>query len=129
MQRQAHSKLRGRVTISLLIAGLTGSCAQPRPRLTGNERQSCVAQGGYESRGPFGSPFCQFNYSDAGKVCSAKADCQGKCLLPVSGPPNSPVPQPGERAQGMCEATRSTFGCYAEIDNGAVTSEGSICVD
>lgn len=116
------------IALLSIVAIAVGSCSSPPKRLNTSERRSCIAQGGYESRGPFGSPFCQFRYPDGGKVCSGKSDCEGKCLLSVDGPPGSD-PRPEEPARGLCEAERSTFGCYAVVEGGKVSPEGAICVD
>jgi hypothetical protein len=116
-------------TVLLCAAAIfAASCSTPAKRMVASERHACIAKGGYESRGPFGHPFCQFSYADGGKACSGKSDCEGKCLLSADGPPGI-NPKPGNRAQGLCEAERATFGCYAEIDNGKVSAQGAICWD
>ena len=46
----------------------------------------------------------------------------------LGGPPGS-EPKPGALANGVCEAERSTFGCYAKVENGRVDPEGGVCVD
>jgi len=111
--------------IGLLIASATcvGSCSIPQKRLTSTEAKICRAQGGYESRAPFGSTFCQFRYSDAGKACSAKADCQGRCLYSLDGQSNEA--KVGDVVAGQCEAERSTFGRYGTVEGGKLaTNEG-----
>lgn len=113
--------------LMLAILGI-GSCSRPLKRLNASESRSCVLQGGYESRGPFGYPFCQFRYSDGGKICSGKSDCRGQCILEIAGPPGFD-PEPGAPALGVCEAERSTFGCYAKVEDGKVSPEGGVCVD
>ncbi len=114
--------------VGLLIASAAcvGSCSAPPKRLASTEAKVCLAQGGYESRAPFASPFCQFRYSDAGKTCSGKADCQGRCLHYFDG--NSDEPKVGNSSVGQCEAERSTFGCYGTVEEGKLaTDEG--CID
>lgn len=114
--------------ISLLIVSVVclGSCSTPPKRLTSAEAKICRAQGGYESRAPFGSPFCQFRYSDAGKACSGKTDCQGRCLYYFDG--QSKEAKVGNSVAGACEAERSTFGCYGTVEGGKLaTDEG--CTD
>lgn len=115
------------ILLMLAIFGM-GSCSRPLARLNKSDTRSCVAQGGYESGGPFGSPFCQFRYSDGGKLCSGKSDCEGQCIVAIGGQPGSD-PKPGAPAHGACEAERSTFGCYAKVEDGKVSLEGSVCVD
>ena len=114
--------------IGLLIVSVAcvGSCSAPPKRLVPTEVKVCRAQGGYESRAPFGNPFCQFRYDDAGKACSGKADCEGRCLSYFDGQPNEP--RVGSNVTGKCEAERSTFGCYGTVEGGKLaTDEG--CTD
>lgn len=117
-----------KITLALAVCLVAGSCAHPRSKLSASDLKVCLAEGGYQSSGPFGYPLCQVRYADAGKTCSGKVDCQGKCILEVTGLPGPP-PAPGSLQPGRCEAERSTFGCYAVIDDGRVTSEGTICYD
>lgn len=124
-----HSIYGGLTRIGLLIVlvGFIGSCSAPPKRLGSNEIKLCRAQGGYESRAPFGNPFCQFHYSDAGKACSGKIDCEGRCLFQFgSGRPKEP--KVGDGVAGTCEAAHSTFGCYGTVEGGKLaTDEG--CTD
>jgi hypothetical protein len=113
----------------LAAAGLLGSCSEPNKTLSSADRRVCVAEGGFESRGPFGYPICQLRYADAGKSCSDKSECSGRCILDVAGSPSDPLPQPGQTAVGKCEPARSTFGCFATIVGGKISPEGAICVD
>ena len=125
-------KLRNAVLLaSAILAAFTtlNSCAGPAKRLPAAELHQCVASGGFESRSPFGLPFCQFRYGDGGKICSDKTDCQGRCLVDIEGGPSDPVPKPGSPAQGRCEAVKSTFGCFAKVEAGKIDSEGAICED
>jgi hypothetical protein len=110
------------ILILLLVAG----CAQPRPTLTEGQAKHCHAQGGYESSGGFGEPICQASYPDAGKTCSGKTDCEARCLF--SEGQNMREWIVGMHAVGKCEAQRQTFGCYAEVENGKLSTGGS-CVD
>lgn len=104
-----------------------GSCAPSQPRLSASETRLCREQGGYLSRAPFGGAFCQFRYPDGGKACSDKRDCEGRCLH--LGGDSGPALAPLSPATGTCEAERSTFGCYAEVLDGKISAEGTICVD
>lgn len=114
------------ITLATLLL-IPGSCSAPPKRLDPAELRTCLAQGGYESGGPFGNPFCQFRYADGGRSCSGKMDCQGRCILWVDGEPNDPLPQPGDTAVGVCEAEQSTFGCYAVVEQGRISPSGAIC--
>lgn len=87
------------------------------------DRAACERDGGaVRQEGRLGAWRCVRAYSDAGAECSGKADCEGKCLLP----PTSETAT-GEPATGACQATDSPFGCYAEVEDGAVAA--AICVD
>jgi len=83
---------------------------------------ACAAAGG--SLPPLGRlqrVQCVVPYADAGKVCSAKADCSGQCLA------TSDV-APGTAARGVCQRDVSqNFGCRPRIDGGVAL--GTICVD
>jgi hypothetical protein len=101
----------------LIAAALSGSCATHRsPRLSDSEAAACKAKGGYESKGGFGEPFCQFRYSDGGKVCTGKADCQGSCLTDDQAPAGTPV-------VGHCTAEQSVFGCYGDVEAGKAVDD------
>ncbi len=64
---------------------------------------------------------CVVPYADAGKACSAKADCTGQCLAQGE-------VAPGAKAQGLCQTDISqNFGCRQRIDGGVAV--GTICVD
>jgi hypothetical protein len=115
--------------LALLLAALMlTSCAQPAKTLSKAERKACVAEGGYESRSAFGYPICQADFADAGRTCSDKSDCQGRCLVMLDGPPG-PLPQPGDPAKGVCQPRSYTPGCYAEVEQGKVAKGGGYCVD
>lgn len=107
-----------------------GNVEPPYQASSPSQRDSTVgsrpppgAQGGYESRAPFGSPICR--YSDAGNIFSGKADCQGR-FLHYSDKLGEPKVSDG--VAGQCEAERSTFGCYGTVEGGKLaTDEG--CID
>ncbi|HAI45943.1 hypothetical protein D3C87_455810 [compost metagenome] len=64
---------------------------------------------------------CVVPYADAGKACSAKADCTGQCLAQGE-------VAPGAKASGICQTdVRQNFGCRQRIDGGVAL--GTICVD
>lgn len=94
--------------------------------LSAAERERCLRSGGLvERRGRMGAELCVHRYSDAGKVCSDKRDCLGKCIgRPAAG---SPGDHPTGRVTGLCQADDRLFGCYSEIENGREVR--AICVD
>jgi hypothetical protein len=120
----------------LIIAALSiGGCSSRPKHLTLGETKVCRAQGGYESHAPFGYPFCQFSYGDAGKACSGKADCQGKCLFDIVGTPRlfemghkHEGPKPGDVVTGKCQEEHDTFGCYATVEGGKLSNDEA-CFD
>lgn len=85
------------------------------------DRDACEAGGGeVRQEGMLGMYRCVTPFADAGKACRSASDCAGKCLVKD----DSPV---GGEAVGACQANDSPFGCYAEIEDGKVTT--AICVD
>ena len=107
---------------------LSGCAPDLDMRGTGPTRQvsACAQSGGFlDARGRRQSVMCVHPYSDAGKACSSRADCQGKCIAERA--PDGGLPATGLAAAGRCQADDKLFGCYAEVDNGKVRS--SICVD
>lgn len=107
-----------------LILALCACASRPPLELTREAASSCLAEGGYESRTPFGAPFCQKLHADAGTPCVDKAECQGRCLAEALDLPSVAV---GTPAVGHCEARRATFGCHAVIEHGKVATYR--CVD
>ena len=86
----------------------------------------CAAEGGsYQREGMLGWWRCTMPYSDAGKACSDRSDCEGKCLTGADNGGDWSFETGG--ARGVCQATDSPFGCYAEIIDGRVN--GTLCVD
>ncbi|WP_422509103.1 hypothetical protein [Stenotrophomonas sp. GZD-301] len=99
-------------------AALSGSAA------TTAQRAECEAAGG-EARplGRLQHVHCVVPYADAGKDCSAKADCNGQCLAR-----EGTELVAGATARGVCQRDISqNFGCRQRIDNGV--AQGTICVD
>jgi hypothetical protein len=115
-----------RISMLIVAVACAGSCSAPPKRLSSTDAKVCRAQGGYESRAPFGGPFCQFRYGDAGKSCSGKADCQGRCLFYFGGQPNEP--KVGDSVAGKCEAERESFGCYGTVEAGKLAMDQG-CTD
>ena len=87
------------------------------------DKEACAAKGGeVRQEGMLGAWRCTTPYGDAGKACRDKADCEGKCL---TSPESDAIT--GEEAVGVCQATDSPFGCYAEVVDGKVAA--ALCVD
>ena len=86
---------------------------------------SCAGSGGtLQARGRAQQMICVHPYADAGKRCSAKKDCQGRCIADGS---TGALPKLGQPATGRCQADDRLFGCYAEVDGGK--AKATICVD
>lgn len=115
-----------RIAALLVTIAFPPSCSAPPKRLNSAEAKNCRAEGGYESRAPFGSPICQVRYVDAGKSCSGKADCLGRCLFYFDG--RSGVAKVGDRLTGECQAERSSFGCYGTVEAGKLFTD-EVCYD
>ena len=84
----------------------------------------CAAAGGeLKPLGRLQRVQCVVPYADAGKACSAKAECSGQCL--AQGETELVA---GSKARGVCQTDVSqNFGCRQRIDNGV--AQGTICVD
>jgi len=82
----------------------------------------CTAAGGsLQPLGRLQRVQCVVPYADAGKACSAKADCSGQCLATGDA-------APGTAARGVCQRDVSqNFGCRQRIDGGVTL--GTICGD
>jgi hypothetical protein len=89
----------------------------------GTTEAECTARGGKLQRaGRGGNLHCITPYADAGKVCTDKGDCLGRCIAaPESGS------QAGTPAKGLCQADDNVFGCTTWIEGGKIA--GAICVD
>jgi len=132
--------MRLRFLASLALAALVAACsstppaadttAQPAapdtPEATEAYQEArdvdCRAAGGtLQPLGRLQRVQCVVPYADAGKVCSAKADCSGQCLATGDA-------APGTAARGVCQRDVSqNFGCRQRIDGGVTL--GTICVD
>ncbi len=79
-----------------------------------NRTECDKLRGSYSRQGLAGSYMCILRYSDAGQACTQAGQCKGSCVVrsyATSG-----------RAEGICKANTSPFGCYGTIDaQGAVT--------
>jgi hypothetical protein len=68
------------------------------------DQPACRAKGGQVSaRGMFGLPTCVVPFADAGKACSNKIDCDGRCL---AGESDLPI---GTAATGQCQRDDACF--------------------
>ncbi|WP_443750544.1 hypothetical protein [Asticcacaulis solisilvae] len=114
------------IGLIVLAAVLFGCSQTPRP-VAASSAETCRAQGGHESRSPFGAPLCQIPYSDGGKACTGKIDCQGRCLIDLDGQTVKTL-KPGDAVTGKCEAEHATFGCYAIVEDGKMSGPG-VCID
>ncbi|WP_421568171.1 hypothetical protein [Stenotrophomonas sp. PD6] len=103
----------------------TGSTATAAESTAANaDAAACTAAGGeLKPLGRLQRVQCVVPYADAGKACSAKADCSGQCLAQGDGELVA-----GAKASGVCQRDVSqNFGCRQRIDNGV--AQGTICVD
>lgn len=97
-------------------AGASGTTA-------GDDPAACKARGG-EVRPVCRRqvPRCVVHFSDAGKSCSNKSQCRGRCL---ANPENAG--KTGDSATGQCEQDDDPCGCKFEVKNGKIAA--GICVD
>lgn len=56
---------------------------------------------------------CVISYADAGKACSDKSDCQGRCLYKGEAPAD-----PAATVTGQCQATSDPCGCFTTVVKG-----------
>jgi len=126
--------MAARRSLSLLLAagaGLALFGCQPgdrirmEPDLPSAELRSCATTGGFiAQRGKGGRAMCVHPYGDAGKACTGKADCRGKCIATAG---DDGLPRAGQPTAGFCQADDKLFGCYAEVENGV--ARRAMCVD
>lgn len=85
--------------------------------------QGCAAKGGTLQRVCRRQvEACVVPFSDAGKACSDKSQCQGRCILDSDHPVSV-----GDSVMGKCELDNDPCGCKIEVVNGKVG--GGVCVD
>lgn len=79
------------------------------------DRSACEGQGGkVEGIGIFAIPACVQYYSDGGKRCHDKSECQGYCFT-------ASVLEHGTESAGTCESSEhDSFGCFSRIEAGKV---------
>jgi hypothetical protein len=93
--------------------------------LPSRDMRDCAVSGGtVEVRGKLHTPVCVHPYADAGKSCSRKNDCQGKCIATGE---RGELPKLGQIVAGHCQPNNKLFGCYAEVEGGK--AKAAICVD
>ena len=90
--------------------------------LTKIDQEQCRAEGGtIRGVGMFGAPACVKPFSDAGKICSDKSECQGLCKARES-------EVVGSLSTGTCQRdTHDIYGCYNKVESGKVVA--GICLD
>lgn len=94
------------------------------PKVSADTLNTCTAQGGsLQKQGKAQCYACTIEYSDAGKVCTGSADCQGGCYnygesLPINVP----------NQVGQCAKNNVRFGCHQRIEGGRAAN-GMLCVD
>jgi hypothetical protein len=75
-------------------------------------------------RGLAGERMCVTPYPDAGKACTDKSDCAGRCIADYGSVKGRTS---GSPAVGKCQADDALFGCYAEVVQGRLGAR--LCVD
>lgn len=84
----------------------------------------CAARGGVvDTVGRMQREVCRIPHADAGKTCSNKSDCAGRCIY--KGDLGDAAP--AEPVTGQCQQYVTQFGCFSEVDGGKIKS--TICVD
>lgn len=114
---------------SLLAAALAlvmVSCAPTPPPVTAAaspDVAQCTAKGGtVRPVCRMQKPACVIAYADAGKTCSDKSDCQGRCLYQGEAPAD-----PAAAVTGQCQATSDPCGCFTTVVKSHVGP--GMCVD
>jgi putative hemolysin len=101
----------------------TGETSQPggfTREMSAADRAACEQSGGtVQRRGRIGMEQCVHRFADAGKTCTDKAQCEGKCVASAVSPDTPAV--------GQCQADDKLYGCYAEVRDGKAPA--AICVD
>jgi hypothetical protein len=69
---------------------------------------------------------CVIPFKDAGRACSGKADCEGKCFAsPGVGQRELRV---GMAVKGQCQSENFEFGCLARVEDGKLAT-AFMCTD
>lgn len=94
------------------------------------ETIACRERGGTMAyRGRTIEPVCVIQTKDAGKTCSASAECEGRCLIDIDKAKDEEWRSiaVGAAAAGQCSAEELHFGCYIPIERG--TAGHPVCAD
>ena len=94
------------------------------------ETIACRARAGTMAyRGRTIEPVCVIQTKDAGKTCSASAECEGRCLIDIDKAKDEEwrAIAVGAAATGVCSAEELHFGCYIPIERG--TAGHPVCAD
>jgi hypothetical protein len=84
----------------------------------------CNAKGGrLMQAGMLGNFMCVIRYADAGKACSGKSDCQGRCYVDRK----QGMIEMNRPSKGVCAADNVPFGCFQTVENGL--AQPALCVD
>jgi hypothetical protein len=82
----------------------------------------CTATGGkVQGVCMYGMPACVRQYTDAGKLCTDKSDCQGQCVQ------KEPWASAGTQTAGVCEVSNEPCGCRSIVVAGKATQ--GLCED
>ena len=112
-------------TLALALTGCTPAVEMAQRGTPSKTLLSCANSGGtLQARGRSRQMICVHPYGDAGKSCSSKKDCQGRCIADRT---DGELPKLGDAVAGRCEADNRLFGCYAEVEGGK--AKAAICVD
>ena len=112
--------------VSIALSGCQPADPMPSNLAVPSIDQCEIAGGSIEKTGITRTERCLVPTQDAGKICRDSAGCEGRCL--VEDWEGEDPPTVGTRAEGRCEASNLTYGCYAEVRSGRIAS-GFICVD
>jgi hypothetical protein len=94
--------------------------AEPKP----DTLEACTKKGGtYRRVCLMGTLACVMPYSDGGKPCTDKKECQGQCRYEGQGE----TPSPGTKVTGACQRTTDPCGCFGIVAEGKL--EAMLCVD
>lgn len=102
----------------MVAAGIVGApVSPPNPA-------ACAAKGGYIQKVCMRqAPVCLIPFKDAGKPCTDKSQCQGRCLYNQGGL----LPKPGIKVVGACQRDTDPCGCKTDVIKGKTGHWG--CVD
>jgi hypothetical protein len=124
------------IAVAVILA--LGACAPPQSSAAGDpprdqstspdgpsvaDAKACSDRGGTWRRVCLmGTWSCVMPYSDGGKSCKDKKDCQGQCRYQGEG-----VLEPGSPVTGVCQRNSDPCGCFAEVRDGKL--QPTLCVD